>query len=301
MAACAIPLKADSEIIERGGIRRHPKYWGAWFRQIGDGAVRETNLNVFFQFGMALENLNSRISVRETVASLYIYVYFAQDWIYAFLRETKDSKMGDSHAAAGNLSLILEPIKADLLVNPERHITQNEISRFSMAKDEFDKAFDRDHRRLHVFTVTNKALFDTDTLLISPEEAFPERLRSFLPEQLMEDLRQAARCLAFDVPTACAFHICRGTESLMLHYYERLAGKPWEGPQRDWFKYNAELMKLDAPKAVTDRLEEIRKLDRNAYIHPDKNVSLEEAPFLFTLCINVDFQMLQEIEKLTAA
>ena len=169
---------------------------------------------------------------------------------------------------------------------------------FSFAKMEFEKAFDRDHRRLHVFMVTNKALFDTDTLLMSPEQAFPERLRGLLASQVIEDLRQAAKCLAFDVPTACAFHICRGTEFLMLQYYEKLAGKSWEWSHRDWGKYNDKLINLGAPKAITDRLDEIRKLDRNAYIHPDKNVTVEEAPFLFTLCINVDFQMLLEIEKL---
>jgi len=135
-------------------------------------------------------------------------------------------------------------------------------------------------------------------LLMSPEQAFPERLRGLLASQVIEDLRQAAKCLAFDVPTACAFHICRGTEFLMLQYYEKLAGKSWEWSHRDWGKYNEKLIDLGAPNAVTDRLDEIRKLDRNAYIHPDKNVTVEEAPFLFTLCINVDFQMLLEMEKL---
>jgi hypothetical protein len=173
------------------------------------------------------------------------------------------------------------------------------FSAFALAKEEFERAFDRDHRRLRVFTVTNRALFDTDTLLQNPEEAFPERLRPFVSSQAMEDLRQAARCLVFDVPTASAFHVCRGTESLMLHYYEKLAGKEWEWPQRDWARYNAKLVELGAPNTVTDRLEEIRKQDRNAYIHPDKNVSLEDAPFLFTLCLNVDFLMLQEIERLS--
>lgn len=297
MAACASPVNVDSAIIYRGGIRRHPKYWGAWFRQIGDG-VKETNLNVFFQFGMALENLNARISVKETVASLYPSLLFVQEWLYAFLREAESLRVADSRAAAGNLALIIAPMLESLRAG-DRQVTQEEVSSYFFAKDEFEKAFDRDHRKLHVFTITNRALFDTDTLLQTPEEAFPERLRPFVPAQVMEDLRQASRCLVFDVPTASAFHVCRGTESLMLHYYEKLAGKAWEWSQRDWAKYNAKLVELGAPKAITDRLEEIRKQDRNAYIHPDKNVSLEEVPFLFTLCINVDFQMLQEIEKLS--
>ncbi len=59
-----------------------------------------------------------------------------------------------------------------------------------------------------------------------------------------------------------------------------------------------QLAKEGAPKSITARLDEIRELDRNTYIHPDKNVSLEEAPVLFELCSGVVFQMGQELKKL---
>jgi len=44
-------------------------------------------------------------------------------------------------------------------------------------------------------------------------------------------LKEAGRCLAFDLPTACAFHICRATEALMLTYYEALTGNAWPFPR----------------------------------------------------------------------
>jgi len=40
-------------------------------------------------------------------------------------------------------------------------------------------------------------------------------------------------------------------------------------------------------------------MDRNAYVHPDKTVSLDEAPLLFDLCAAVIFYMGQELGRLT--
>ncbi len=50
-----------------------------------------------------------------------------------------------------------------------------------------------------------------------------------------------------------------------------------------------------APKRIADRLDEIREFDRNSYIHPDVDVTPEEAPILFELCTAVIFWMAKEM------
>ena len=83
----------------------------------------------------------------------------------------------------------------------------------------------------------------------------------------------------------------------MLAYYEKLAKKPWSFKKRDWNIYNDQLAKEGAPKAITNRLAEIRA-DRNAYAHPDITVPLDEGPIVYDLCTGVMFYMAKEIEKL---
>jgi hypothetical protein len=181
----------------------------------------------------------------------------------------------------------------------ESNILQNEVNMFLGGKEEFEKAFDREYRNLHVFTVMRKGIYDTQALITAPERELPERLRKLLPPQTLDDWREAGRCLALEVPTACAFHICRGTEALMLAYYAALAKHPWPYPQtRNWDAYITHLDKKSAPKSITSRLNEIREMDRNAYAHPDKTVTLDEAPILFRLCTGVTFYMCEEMEKL---
>ena len=59
------------------------------------------------------------------------------------------------------------------------------------------------------------------------EAKFPKELLAVMPAKSIADIQEAGRCLAFERATACAFHICRATEALMLDYYEHLAGSPW--------------------------------------------------------------------------
>ena len=75
--------------------------------------------------------------------------------------------------------------------------------------------------------------------------------------------------------------------------------KEWPFPKnKNWDAYITHLDKEGAPKTITTRLNEIRDMDRNAYAHPDKTVTLDEAPILFRLCTGVTFYMCQEMEKL---
>jgi len=102
--------EAAIQSIRGAGIRRHPKYWGGWFWQIGDGSVKETNLNIFFQFGMAVEELNARMVVHSTLFDNLTFLYFAREWLDAFLAETWLFKLRDSRAAALSMLEIVRGI-----------------------------------------------------------------------------------------------------------------------------------------------------------------------------------------------
>jgi len=180
-----------------------------------------------------------------------------------------------------------------------RTITPDEYRAIVNGKEEIEKNFEREHRNLSVFTVTPKGIYDTRLLIENPEQKFPEKIRRFLPQQMLDDFKQAARCLAFEIPTACAFHVCRGTEALIILYCERLLGHPWTERRKDWSRYIEVLIEKQASDKITSRLKEISKMDRNAYAHPDINVTLEESPVLFDLCAGVIFYMGQELERLT--
>jgi hypothetical protein len=261
--------------------------------------VKQTNLNVFFLLGTALEDIRD-LAIGNTAADLMLKLYAPHQWLTAFIQETQEMNIPDSREAATVLLRALTKVIdfTDLhKIDFSKTLDRFEIGEILMARDSFKSAFEREYRYLDVFTVTAKGIYDTRLLLTRPEEKFTPRVRGELPTQTLADLKQAARCLAFDIPTACVFHICRATEALMLRYHEVLSGVHWSFKKRDWNIYIEQLIVQQAPKTVTDRLSEIQKTDRNVYAHPDLNATLEEAPILFELCTGVIFQMASEIDR----
>jgi hypothetical protein len=265
--------------------------------------MKSTNLNIFVQLGSQLQYFIQVAHIGQEWDELFLFSTLAKECLGAFLEETAvyGEALQDSRASAQGLLDQMNVLFALPQHDWKRPITQAEYIALSNGKDEFEKNFEREHKNIDVFTVTPKGIYNTRLLMEHPERQFPDKSRAILPAQMVYDLKQAGRCLAFDIPTACAFHVCRGTEALMLAYYGLLARHPWSFKKKDWKIYIEQLIVSHAPAKITNRLEEIRLLDRNAYIHPDMNVSLEEAQVLFGLCAGVNSYMAEEVVKLSSS
>jgi hypothetical protein len=287
--------------INNEGARRLPAYWGKWFISISDSTMRATDLNVFYHLGSQLNRLAENSKTGQPIVELFVYSHSSRQWLSAFLKETEEL----ADPLKGSRAVVTRAIAAiDAVTTPQRialgtPVTADECGSLIWAEQHFEEVFEHECKNLQVFTVTPKGTHDTILLVEKPEYDLPKVSLSKLPDQFLYDLKQSARCLAFDIPTACAFHACRATESLMLAYHEALTKKPWPYPKnRDWSAYINHLTKEGAPPTITGRLGEIRDNDRNAYIHPDKNVPLEEARVLYGLCSGVNYYMAEEINRL---
>ena len=259
--------------------------------------MKRTNLNIFFNLGKSLADLDKIDNETEELDTV-MPLSTSRMWLHSFLEQTKEMPLPETKSAAQRLFSCVDGICRNWQEIREKKLLQAKLPEVSTALQSFETHFEEEHKRIAVFTVIPKGIYDMSALMDTPEQKFPEKIRAALPQQMLHDLKQAALCLAFEIPTACAFHVCRGTEAVMLAYYELLAKHPWTLKKKDWKIYIEQLVKENAPTRITNRLDEIRALDRNTYIHPEVNVSLEESPILFELCTGVVFLMGQEMEKL---
>lgn len=231
-------------------------------------------------------------------------IFKARIWLVFFLGQINDVNLPSTRATAQGIYDLLGEYQKRLKDASDANDNETElgdlfIRRLNEELDAFELLFERESRRVTVFAVTRKGIYDMEALIESAEKRFPDNLIKVMPELTVNDMREAGRCLAFNTPTACAFHVCRGTEALMITYYEALTGQKWPYKKRDWKMYNDQLAANGAPKAITNRLDEIRE-DRNAYAHPDITVPMDEAPVVFELCSGVIYLMAKEIEKIEA-
>ena len=279
--------------------RQIPAYWGQWLTPVSGTDMKLTNLNIFLQLGMSMQSMCDNLRAGKDIGELLLHVTLPREWLIAFLWETNDvgRYLRETREKANDLLSTMNEIYSPRRVETAHATKSEEVTMLVQGVDALQLAFEREHRNLAVFTVTPKGTRDTAILIENPEEDFTEAQRKVLPTQFVADLKQAARCLVFEVPTACAFHTCRATESLILAYYKLLAGHEWNLPKKDWKIYIEQLVVEGAPKKITSRLDEIRDMDRNAYAHPETNVTREEAPILYGLCAAVNYYMAEEIVK----
>jgi hypothetical protein len=266
--------------------------------------MKQVNLIVFHYLGATLNGIK-RIKTDDKVWDVVLTLISPRQSLRSFLDQTIDISVLRSREAAEHLLKWIEYVIDDWINNlkvtdPDKTLDKNTRDALIAGIKSFEDEFALECRDIDVFAVTSKGIYNTRALIESAERKFPKNLLDVMPQVTIQDLREAGRCLAFELPTACAFHICRATEALMLTYFEALTGTAWSLRRRDWNTYNNQLHANGALSAITNRLGEIRE-DRNAYTHPEITVPLDEAIVVFDLCNGVIHLMAKEIEKIEAA
>jgi hypothetical protein len=131
--------------------------------------------------------------------------------------------------------------------------------------------------------------YNSEFLINAPERMFADDVFLRIPAIGRYDFGEAMKCLAFERPTAAAFHMLRGTEGLLQAVYKRrvrqnrLARPSW-GPMVDQLRA---ITRRPLNIVALDTLDLIRRGYRNPTAHPEAMYSLAEAEDLLGLCIDV--------------
>lgn len=140
---------------------------------------------------------------------------------------------------------------------------------------------------LEAYIITEKRL-PVNRLLADVSKLFAESVYYVLPDIAQYDFAQAGKCIAFELPTAAAFHILRGTEDVLRSYYSALTTPsrqhlPW-GPM---VRELSQISDDPPPKELLKNLDNIRVSFRNPTQHPEKRYDLDKVQDLFNLCVDV--------------
>lgn len=244
-------------------------------------------------------------------------------WLGLAWRYLQDSKSGYPIHGHGlvdeNISLVIEriekfglqvthraayeliAIQSELKGTPaDAKLTAAQAAKLSDTMRELQRTLSAESSGSMAYIVTDKRL-DIQKLLGNPEKLFAPNVFSLLPTVAQYDFREAGYCIAFERPTAAAFHLLRGTEDVLRSYYcsivqrNRLKSLLW-GP------ITLALSKRRRPPAaeLLRNLDNIRLSFRNPTQHPDKIYDIHEVQDLFGLCIDVVNRMVKS-SKWTAA
>jgi hypothetical protein len=129
----------------------------------------------------------------------------------------------------------------------------------------------------NTYFVTQHGGYDMHSLLMAGESIFPADLGAKVPEAVI-DAREAARALAYEVPTACGFHAFRVTESVLRRYYSHVTGGQAQPKVRNIGVYlNALRQSKKGDEKILAALKQMTDLHRNPLIHPEVILTTEES------------------------
>jgi hypothetical protein len=156
-------------------------------------------------------------------------------------------------------------------------ITAFEIQAIHGALNRFETLLEGEYRIKIVFALSKKGLYALNQLAYNGEELVEPYVLELVPE-MKQDLKDAGRCVAFEVPTAAAFHLFRATEATAKAYILAVRGTPVTAKEKNkgLGGYKAILESLKVDDRILNALEQLVKLHRNPTIHPDVHVTNEE-------------------------
>lgn len=180
----------------------------------------------------------------------------------------------------------LERLREDLATRPQTHVlTEDEAQSLVQAVSQIRHTLEAEAQGTLAYLVTDKRL-DVGKLVSDVAGLMAPQVYERIPEIARYDFAEAGKCIAFERPTAAAFHLLRGTESVLRHFYRSIVKRSrsatlW-GPMVDSLR-----KRRDAPPAeVLDNLDSIRRLYRNPTAHPEKVFDIQEVQDLFGLCVD---------------
>jgi hypothetical protein len=167
------------------------------------------------------------------------------------------------------------------------------------ALKDLESVLSNDMPGISSYLVSQKGIYRTDDLIEHADRYFPEEIRIAIPQQASKDLIEAGKCLAYEVSTACAFHLWRAVETVMGEYYEKIAGKTFaaDGIDKNWGAYVKALNSKAADNKITQFLDHIRSEYRNPQTHPEAMLEVSEALGLFGVAMSAIQQMILAIQK----
>lgn len=152
-----------------------------------------------------------------------------------------------------------------------------EASQIVNALHVFENVLEGEYRIKTVFALSKKGLYSLDQLVHHGEDMFPQSFLDLLPD-IKTDLHDAGRCIAFEVPTAAAFHLFRATEAAAKGYIVSIRKTPVTPKEQKLglggYKKTLEALKVDG--RILSALDQLTKLHRNPTIHPEVHLSKEE-------------------------
>jgi len=280
----------------RSGVIKFPKE-GRWLfaaRPSGKASVKRLNLSWFCDFGAALDALANIPMGSDLNADITLQLTRMRPLLGTYLDRDTTLNRSVSSPTASDLNTVVQAV---LLFGQTRETNTRNLAEVRRLATHLKILIGSELDTQPVYHVGPKRAYNLDILIHDATKIFAGPTYAIFPDKVRYDIEQAGKCLAFEVPTAAAFHLFRAAEEILRLYYQAVVGNLPKTRHRNWGAYIKILRDKGAEPKVVTILEQIKELHRNPILHPDMQLSIDEAMSLVGMIESVISAMLAEIQK----
>lgn len=238
--------------------------------------------------------------VSESMAKTELYIHFSMaktaldqlyvDSIYRSYLRVSSQK---AHELAQSLQSLTDALNEDW----ETEIEAWRIAAIRSEAQTFQQILTSELGTLPSFLVLPKGSFDVGFLTEQGEAMFPPDTAEKVPGTLA-DMKQAAKALAYELPTASGFHIFRVLEAVLRAYWDQVTDDKAHPNSKTIGMYAEGLRKgQHGDVKIWEALKQVKDLHRNPLAHPEVILSTEEAIGIVGIAYSVISEMLRSMPE----
>jgi len=268
--------------------------------------VKKSDTNAIFWLGDCLGALAENLEPAPTGQSLLRAAYTAQSRFRDFV--TQKEILPAARKSAEDLVSALDKIYIPRLAPPEilggvakipleEALAADDVTMLGNYLFAFQSTLSSELPTANIYYISPKCAYDTEKLMSKGEAVFPDSILDSLgksKEKVTNDIREATKCLAVNIPTATGFHVYRAMEAVVVEEYFDLLDieKP---SNRNMGTYIKLLKDKGVDEKVTAPLSHIKDHYRNPISHPEEFWDAPKAHGAFGLAVSVITIMSQDI------
>ncbi len=258
--------------------------------------MKRINTHTLYLLGKKLEPISRIDEDNSTFGDVQWMLFGARGQITEFLSSDtlpiKTCRQAADQLVAAINNVISHNIQAMVQRNKAEAIDWWSLRTIKDAASRFETVLTEELAIVDTYSVTQKGAYSTSDLIHNAETLFPKDVQGKIPPISIQDIREAGKCLAFETPTAAAFHVLRSVESVILAYHQKVLGNPPLTRMRNWGVYINNMRKSGLADAkILDFLVHIKDNYRNPVSHPDAVLTIDEVLVLIGVSVAAISQM----------
>ncbi|WP_028969017.1 hypothetical protein [Sphingomonas sp. URHD0057] len=256
--------------------------------------MKLVDLPFFVELGGALEQA-SKIDARGPLYDALVHAFRLRQALGSLMVGDRAKLTACGHDLVELINLLnafetrhFRDPEGNWITPPDSARSEYELNLILSKVEQFRTVLIADLRIMASFTVTRSGIFDVNQLVNCARNVLPTAAFIAVSEDVLKEVDDAGKCLAFNLPTACGFHAMRAVERVIKRYLADFLPAKEIQKFNNWGQYLGALERQresDAePKPTAEAialLRQIKEIYRNPVIHPDRTLSSEEAATLF--------------------